>query len=205
MKSFIDILLFPERIYKKITDSKPALYAGIIFIGAADLIFPYIVEAFTGLFTQKTLFVLILNIVLSMVFIILIGILDVAFFSLPLFDLFRLIKKRMGEKVPENLRIKLMKVYIMAHFVIVPVNIAIYYLLENLSLEDNMTMVNITFFVIICVYIWFSAIISRGINTIYGFGKELKRVVFLIVFLWSFLLGWALEYIINNLIIKILV
>jgi len=41
--------------------------------------------------------------------------------------------------------------------------------------------------------LWHAAILARGINAIYEFDERLKTLVFFIAYLWTTMLGYALD------------
>lgn len=92
MNRLLDMFLFSKDLYKRITDKKQSFYAGIIFVGLADIGF-HLYKYFDKIFINKVKGDLIFNIVLSIIFVIAIGVIDVFFFSIPLFDLFKRFKR----------------------------------------------------------------------------------------------------------------
>lgn len=192
----LDILLLPRRLYLGLTDRKSTLYLGILFIGLADIALPYLKDNYAKLYMGKPSGTLVYNIILTIAFIVMLGFVDVLFFTIPLFDLFKVFKEEKEIFNAGDLRIKVAKVYITAHIVIVPVNVILYFAFRNIS--SSMLLAQLAAYIVLLVWIWFSAIISRGINVIYSFQPRFKRLVFLAVFLWSLLLGAALEYMIGH-------
>lgn len=202
-KNLLDVLLFPKSFFKKISGRPSTLYPGIFLIGLTDM----------GLFLNKRLMVyfsgkdtgtLIFNISLMLVFIVLIGLMDIAFFSLPLIDIFKFFRV---EKRVENFntqRIKLMKIYIVSHLPVVPVSIFLHLILEAPYAAEGLVYAIVTIALLLAVPIWHAYIIARGANVIYSFDKRLKDPVFVIVYLWTLLLGSALGYIIENWLIVFL-
>lgn len=199
MKRLLEILLLPREVFAKITDKKPMLYIGIVLVGCIDFIFPYLVENYQKFFVNRPFQLVYYNISLAVVFILLLGLVDLMFFSLPLFDLFKVFKKE-GEAVYGNgTLIKLMKVYIVAHLPVIPVDILVYALLRGAGGIDNTGIAILLYAYILIVPLWFSAIISRGINVLYDFQPVFKRLVILAVYSWTYLLGTvAFPFMINN-------
>jgi hypothetical protein len=198
-----DILLYPKKLYGRITGRKMILLPGILLIGIIDLAFPFD-KSFFIYFSGKQYSILINNIILSLVFIIILGFTDVLFFSLPLADLFKYFSKKIivKEKTSINtsgLLIKTMKIYIMIHFIVIPVNLLVYYSgnIINLNNYAVFAYIVVLYFYII-MPVWFSGAITRGIMTVYGFNPLFKWMVFLVIFLWNFLLGFAFDYILSK-------
>lgn len=213
INKLLDILLLPKGLYKRLTNKKTSLYIGIIFIGLIDLGFD-LFDRYSEIFSNRTQGDLIFNIFLTVVFIVAFGIIDVLFFTIPLFDLFKRFRK--STKLPLNkdtigiisrnikereikdkgLMVKLMKVYIASHLPIVPAEIFIFLISENIvNGSSNITWLILVVSVIgILIPIWFSAAIAKGINVLYEFRPLFKRMVFVIIFVWNILLVYAFTY-----------
>jgi hypothetical protein len=207
----LDILLLPENLYKKISGKRITLYTGFIFVGIVDLVLYRLSTGLSDFFIDKDTNVLTSNIIILLLFIIIIGVLDVSFFSIPVHDVINYFKKQkesqkesQSDKVPDNnLRIKIMKIYIIAHFIIVPVNMIIDYIFKNFGDQNNFIILSIAAFLIVIVLIWFNAIITRGISVIFEFGHGFKLIIYIIVFIWNFLLGKAINYSLDTWIMKL--
>lgn len=191
-----DILLFPRSMYQKITGNKATLYLGMLFVGIADIAFDMYMDKFKA-FTGKSRDDIIFNAILLVLAIIVIGALDVIFFSLPLSDLFKYFKKEEGKQDGSGNLVRLMKVYIMAHLIIVPVEIFIYASLVDRTGVSTVVQVIAEIFALALPF-WFSAAITRGINAIYHFQFLFKRLVFIVVFVWSYLLSNVLSFAIDK-------
>ncbi len=198
-----DLLLLTRGFYKRITDKKPMLIVGIFLVGLIDITFPFILDNFSLLFLTNTGTTIIYNILILIAVSFALGIVDTVFFALPLFDLFRVFKKE-GDSGANSL-IKLMKVYIVAHIPILPANVLIYLIAANngASPTPDSIYVYIVAYIGLAAIIWFSAIIARGVNAIYSFTPLFRRLVFIVAFIWSFLLGSGLEYLISNWVWKV--
>lgn len=198
----LDILLFPKSFYEKLTDKLLTLYAGMFFVGLADVVFALISYNKTGVFFGRPIVTLFYNISLTMCIIALLGFIDVVFFALPLFDIFKFFRIKERVKNINSQLIKLMKVYVVSHFIIVPVNAVL--LAAGLSLGNTVgseltaSVITYALFSEIILPIWYSSLIARGINTIYKFDERLKVLVFVMVYTWTFLMNYAFMYIIKN-------
>ncbi len=189
----LDIILYPIKIYERLTDRMAFLIAGIIIVGIIDLFSPDFIYSYETLFTGKNNPDLIYNLVIGIIAVIGLGVIDVVFFSVPVFDLLKYLKKKEGQ--PHNASsIKVMKVYVMSHFLVVPVSIALYYLLFR-SLDENSSqmMLSLSMIIYLIIVIWSSAIITRGLNVLFSSGMLLRRLTFSVVFAWSFLLGMVFD------------
>ncbi|MCX7749623.1 MAG: hypothetical protein N2645_22435 [Clostridia bacterium] len=192
-KKLMDIFLFPKELYRRINADKTTLYLGILFIGIIDVILynlPYFVTNFSNIFVFRPIGSLIFNISLLILSVIVIGILDVLFFSTPVFDLFKKMFKKDDTLMNNILFIRTAKVYITAHFLIVPISIIFYFIL--LSGKVNRDIIGlIEAFVI---PIWFSAAITRGVRVVLGISEQYRYLIFGLVYLWNFFLVMALQY-----------
>ena len=199
--NLLDLLLFPRELYRKLNDRKLTLYLGVIFIGIVDVAF-MLDKHYTRLFADKSGDALIYRIALLCLLIVAIGVIDVIFTCVPLFDLFKKFKAEPEAPVLTATIVRLMKAYIMSHFILIPVE-AVLYLAKN---NINMIPKDIIFFAGLIgtiIPFWFSAIITRGINTIYSFQPFYRSLVFMVVFIWTSILGWVLSYSLDNWIMKL--
>jgi hypothetical protein len=199
----LEILLLPVNFYKKITTKRKYLYAGIVFVGIVDLIFSYITDIIPAIFAADKSDKLVLNLLIMLVSFVLIGLADVFFFAIPLFDLFKRFKQE-GPAGPASTNpVILMKIYALAHIPILPLNILIYYFGRNLTNDSNVLYIEAVLYGSVILLLWLSAIITRGINSVYNFLPLVKRLILVIIFIWNFILGIGLEYIITNWLFKL--
>ncbi len=227
----VDILAFPKRFIEKLTDRKLTLILGILLIGAINLILPDVGYTFNSLFAEKSVSDVRYNAFMIVVVVAALGVIDVVFIGVPLYDIFRLIKKKEaslsaqyseqggagdgehgGEKLQltrfESLKhiassVKLMKLYIMSHFLVIPVNTLLYYVLVRRITEDSPEwMLNLWLVLFMLIFIWANIIMSRGINVLFRFNPVFSRMTFIIVFTWNFvfstvfdmkIMGWILR------------
>ena len=200
---FLDIVLFPRSLYKRITSSKALLVPAIIFVGLNDMLFQVAAQDF-GIFKNKPGNILLLNIALFTAFTVIVGLVDILFFSLPMFDLFKLFKRGARTFSDSGLLIKLIKVYVVSHFLIIPVEILITVVFKNPILSGNYTLVYFAGILGLFIPIWFSAAITRGINVLYDFEPLHKVLAFVSVFVWNILLSYfAFDYMLNNWVMKV--
>jgi len=207
-----DILLFPKSIYRKLNDKKIPVIAGMFIVGIIDIILPILFSKSAILFDRGQAD-LIFNIAAILICSAVVGAIDVVFFAMPLHDLFDWIGKKSNVRFGNNSIIKIMKVYLLAHVLVIPVNIILETLLFSLDLQNFTGSIpfgiQLIYYIIILYFdiimpIWFAAIIYRGISTIYDkFAPLVKWLVFIAVFLWSTLLSYALSFIIEKLILYV--
>lgn len=203
MNKLLDLLLFPKSFYRRLTSNKTWLYVGMAFVGIVDLIYAYI-DNYAELFTGKTQSILLFNSLLAVILIAVIGFIDVLFFSLPVFDLFKLFKKKEIQNVSSSLAVIVMKVYIVAHILIVPVNSLLYFLERDAAIAASPAFITIYgLYTELLLPIWFSAAIARGVNIIYGFKPVFVRFAFAAVFLWNMLYNTAFGYLVSGLVMAL--
>lgn len=208
--TMINILAYPVRFFENLTDGKITLFAGIILIGAIDLLLPDITGVFDVLFSDKPIDDVWFNAIMSVFVIVVMGAVDVVFISVPLFDFFKYLKKKeiLTQTYEENNEytapaartnvpggvadkpsaIKVMKAYIMSHFLIIPLSTIVYYaLMLNITDESPAWMINLALFFFALFFIWSSAIIARGVNVLFRFNPVFRRLTFIVVLIWNFI------------------
>lgn len=224
----LDILLYPAKLFEKIKDNKASLYAGIVLVGAIDLLLPDVAAFLKLYFTGKPANIVYTNAILSVLIIVVLGIVDVTFVGVPLFDFFKFIKKKEGivygqvhkqgheneqfvlpvmkkeDREHNASRVKIMKVYIMSHFIIIPVSIIINYVfLSNVEVDSPAWMQYLALAIFMLIFIWSAAIVTRGINTLFRLNPIFKKLTFIIVFTWNYLFGMVFDLQIINWLLKL--
>lgn len=223
----IDLLTYPISFYEKLSDHKVTFFIGIALVGVIDLLLPDVSGFLKGLFNGKSPEDIRFNAAMAVFVLLLLGFIDVVFMGMPLFDFFRYLKKKEinmnnaleGDenqsptsvllKVTEATGsiatpVKVMKVYIMSHFIITPVSVLIYYALTSgITDASPAWLQNLVLALYMLILIWSAAIIARGINVLYRFNPLFKRLTFLIVFTWNFIFGMVLSSQIMNWVLKL--
>ena len=207
-----DILVYPARFYESLTDRIATLIAGVVMIGVVDFLLPDINDKFKLLFYGKPMDDLLYNIFMSVFAVLLLGFIDAVFMCLPLYDIFKYLKKKelimseedeggnytsfsprseSGTPIEHDATlIKLIKVYVMSHFIIIPVQTALnYILLRNITDNSPAWMQNLALILLMAIFVWFAAIITRGINVLFRLNPVFRRLTFIIVFTWNFILN----------------
>jgi hypothetical protein len=199
----LNILLYPPKLISGLSDKRPALYAGMLFIGAVDLFLPDFMDMYKLLFTGMPAASVRWNMLAAVGVVVVLGVVDTVFFSVPLYDLFKWLKKK--EDQPHNASpVKLIKVYIMSHFIIVPINVLMHYSLFRGVTENSGALIrNLYVVYFFLILIWSSAIVTRGVNTLFNFNPIFRRLTFIIVFTWNFLLGMVFELQILNWLLRL--
>lgn len=211
-KKLMDILAYPISLYEKLTDRKATLIAGIVLIGVIDFLLPDVKFIIKELFTDKSVPDIVYNAGMAVLVLLLLGFVDVICISVPLFDIFRYLKRKEIQFVSTTgigkedeqppLRpsvIKVMKIYIMSHFIIIPVSLACNLWDTRFITEDSSALlVNLALIFFMIINIWAAAIMTRGLNAIFRFNMLFRRLTFIIVFTWNFLFGMVFDVMIKN-------
>lgn len=219
-----DILTYPARYFENLTDKKASLAAGIILVGVIDLFLPDVVNTFNIFFSGKSAQDILYNAVIAVFVMLALGIIDVVFIGVPLFDIFRYLKRKetaMGivSEINEDpsrqtfnwdalkhkaSSVKVMKIYIMSHFIIVPASVMVYYALtSHITNESPEWMQNLGLVFFMLTLIWSAAIMARGINTLFRFNPLFKRLTFMIVFTWNFIFSMVFSAQIINWLLRL--
>lgn len=199
----LDILLFPKSLYRRITNKKLTLFLGIILIGAVDLGFP-LSETFSKNFIGKTHNDLVFNIVFVSIVAIILGVMDSLFFAKPLFDLFKVFKKKAIDIDKRGNLVKVMKVYMVSHLLIIPLNILAYAVMYNVNLNNHVILALLIFTYSAVMPVWFAGAITRGVNAIYNFELLFIRLAFVAIFIWNMLISFAFDFMYSHWIIGLL-
>ncbi len=211
-KKLMNILAYPISLYEKLTDRKATLIAGIVLIGVIDFLLPDVKFIIKELFTDKSVPDIVYNAGMAVLVLLLLGFVDVICISVPLFDIFRYLKRKEIQFVSTTgigkedeqppLRpsvIKVMKIYIMSHFIIIPVSLACNLWDTRFITEDSSALlVNLALIFFMIINIWAAAIMTRGLNAIFRFNMLFRRLTFIIVFTWNFLFGMVFDVMIKN-------
>ena len=239
MKRFLDILAnifaYPVHLYDRLTDKKLSLVLGIVLVGAIDFLLPDVANVFKVIFTDRSTEDVGFNAVMAVVIILVLGIIDVVFIGVPLYDIFKYLKKKEAAMALElvgqlDLRkndneddenpllllertvvtehnasaIKVMKVYIMSHFIIIPVTTLLYYTLtRGITTDSAPWMQNLSLIIFMAIFLWSAGVLSRGINVLFRFNALFRRLTFIIVFTWTFIFSMVFDMQIMNWLLKL--
>ena len=188
MLKLSDILLYPRGFYGRLTNKKLTLYLGVLLVGFVDLFMPEFIETYKVMFLGKPTNTLIINILMAIGVVLLLGILDVVVFALPMFDLFKFLKRKLGEAHNASV-VKVMKAYISSYFILVPIQILLHYtLFKGFNENSSQLLQNLYAIYFLVITVWSTAIVARGINTLFNMNGPLNRLTFLIVFLWNMII-----------------
>lgn len=191
----LDVLLLSKSFYQRFTDKRSTLFWGIFLVGLMDIIFILSYNnGYIDIFSDKPQAAFYFNIAYTVFMVFLLGLVDVLFFSLPLYDLFKFFKKEEQSPGNQGSLIKILKIYIMANFLVIPINILSILLGNRPGIAEDMNLINILSLLYVLLNVWFCAAVARGINSIYNFQPSYKRLVFMVVYIWNFFLSSAFQY-----------
>lgn len=204
MERFRNTFLFPEKIYKNLTGKLVTLIPGIVFVGLADIAVPYLAENINALYGGADTVNLVYNICMSVLAVFIMGILDIALFSIPLHDIFNLSKKEVKGPYIGEFGIKLMKIYVLAHIPVIPLQWLLYFITLKAGQESaSIQTLGVLFVISLLLTLWFNAIISRGVNILYSFQPLYKRLVFPLVLIWGYILGTGMNFVLGKWLLKL--
>ncbi len=189
----LNIILLNKDVYKKLTDKKSGIYAGIILVGILNMAI-LLIDKFQHLFYGKSFAILFYNITLALLYSVLAGFAYILFFTFPLFDMFKFFKRERNLE-PGAFLTRFVKVYIIVSFLTLPANILLYAITHKLSYQAYSSFDDMGFYILILTIVWFSAAITRGLDAICGYLPVFKRIVFVSVLTWNFLIVYVLGYI----------
>jgi len=229
-----DIFAFPSRFFEKLTDNKLTLIIGMVLVGANDFLLPEVSKVYKEIFTGKSTGDVIFNAVMAVIIIIASGVIDVVFVGYPLFDIFKFLKKKeaamatgLNEQIFLNRAagdenqprdsdhmnsaehnasaIKVMKVYIMHHFIIIPFSNLFYFtLLRDITTESPLWMQNLSIAIFFGLLFWSVWIMSRGVNTLFRFNVVFRKLSFIIIFTWYYIFSTVFSAQIMNWLLLLL-
>ena len=176
LKNILDIVLLPEKWYKKFTDRAITLVIGVFALGIIDYIYS-ISEKLQSLFIDKTFLDLSKNIIFSLIFIIIFGLGDVIFFSVPLTDIIKRLKSD-NDTDEKSSRIKIMKIQVLANCIVFIPTIVLTYISYQIDFEKNIELSVPLMYGFLMIQIWLSAIITRGIKSIFDIEQRFKLLIF---------------------------
>lgn len=201
----LDIILLPKRFYEGISSRLWTLYIGIILVGINDL-FVTFYASFDELFSGKSVTVILQNAGISLISIIIIGTIDVICFSKPLSDIFKRLGTTEVGASDNGITIKLMKAYVVANVLMLIINIVL--LLGSLGTVDNSSATaaasDSSDLLSTLAILWICAIVTRAAGIIHKMESRNKLTAFILIYIWSLLLGEALRWIFLNVILKML-
>jgi len=203
-EKLLDYLLLPRTVYKKTSNSLWSLLIGIIYVGVADILTYLLPNGLNSIFSGKSAVSLTYNILVMISVVLFIGVLDVTFFSIPIFDIFKYLNIHHLLAYPSpnskldkyNGLIRLIKTYILARTIVIFATILVYlglYLTKTIYTRLGASLLII--YLGLIIPIWLSTAIMRGIDTIYTMNSKVRNSIFCVVFVWGFLISSSIDYV----------
>jgi hypothetical protein len=205
----IDFFLLKKDFYSKLTDKSMWLYIGIALVGIRDVVLAIIGMNYnnTGLSNKIQLNVKTIGILLITALVI--GLIDAICFSYPIFDVIKHFKKKSESNsmalgmLYSSLLTKVIKVYAVVNIIITPLDLLSYFT-GNLAISYNSRVLTyITLVLGILAYFWFNGAITRGICVLFKLPNNVRGLVFVLVFIWNALLGSAIGYLLNLVLVRL--
>ncbi|HEY5582958.1 MAG TPA: hypothetical protein VIK78_00490 [Ruminiclostridium sp.] len=205
----IDFFLLKKDFYSKLTDKSMWLYIGIALVGIRDVVLAIISMYSSNPDYNKNIQFDVKTIGILFVAAIVIGLVDIISFSYPIFDVIKHFKKRDGidsmalGMLNSSLLTKVIKVYAVVNIIVTPLDLLGYYT-SNLAVSNkSMVLMLISAVLGILGYFWFNGAITRGLCVLFKLPNNVRGLVFVLVFFWNSLLGSAIGYLINHILINL--
>lgn len=187
VRNFIDMVLLPQEVFRRISQRLGAfVFTGIFIIGLFDMVLP--IKDFLAKYVYgKPQNILLQNIIIILLLSGAIGLIDVFAFVVPVNLYIRRLGFPQEGKDSSALFTRAMKVYVYSHIPIILIDLFLDGIFMIKS-YDNSTYVLILFLVTLT---WFSMIISKGMNIVYGTKGFARVLVFSAILIWGYLLSWV--------------
>lgn len=209
--SIIDFFLLKKDSYAKLTDKSMWLYIGIAFVGIRDVAVSLIGTALSDEDFANKFQANVATLAILALTALVIGLVDVFSFSYPIFDIIKYFKKR-GESgntmtmgiAYSSLLTKVMKVYVLANILITPIDLIGYFTVKMTLSTQLAIFLYISSVLGILSYFWFNGAITRGLCVLFRLPNTVRGLVFALVFFWNAMLSYAIEYLLNLVIGRML-
>lgn len=201
-----DIFLLPKEFYRRLDDSRLTLYIGTLLVGMRNIGF-YLWSSREDYAPIRFQDIILGNLAVVLGFVVLIGLLDVIFFSYPAFDLLKLMKRREENPVVQTTVIRMMKVYILANLIVTPADFMLTYIVSIINLETISYSMGLLLTALALIYLfWYFAVIARGSVTIFNFknAQMMFVLIFILAVAYNHLLNYAYEFIYEKGLIALL-
>ncbi|MCX7843417.1 MAG: hypothetical protein N2489_10180 [Clostridia bacterium] len=200
----LDMLLLPKSTYNKLTNNRFVLYTGIILVGIRDIGL-FLWEKLPGYFAGKPQEVVLSNGGILLAAVLIMGIMDVLFFSYPLYDLLSFIKKRREGDTHSATAVKVMKVYILANLIVTPLDVAALSIASHFgnNLTDSPYLIIVQVLSILAVIMYYG-IITRGVSVLFNHTGLYTLLILITVILYSDLLSYIFRFLDNKVLITLL-
>lgn len=205
----MDFFLLKKDFYSKLNDKTLWLYIGIAFVGLRDVFFATITIGSNNVYFRNNLEFSFRTIGILILAALVVGFVDVISFAYPAFDTIKHFKSRNESKsmslvmVYSSQLTKVAKMYAMANVIITPLNLLCYFTSKMAFSYNSEILVYITLVLDILAYFWFNGAITRGLCVLFKISNSIRGIVFVLVFIWNALLGQAIGYLLNLVLIRL--
>lgn len=207
---FLDFFLLPKDYYAKLTDTSFWLYIGIIAVGIRDILMAFLNMSVSKPAVINNIHPDIKTILILLGSVLIIGIVDALFFSYPAFDIIKLFKRRntkhdsmSSDFSDSSLLTKIMKAYILINVIVTPLDLITYFISRSSVVQNSIMLALLVNLMGILSFLWFNGAITRALGVFFKIKNDVKMIVFILVVMWNELLGYILNYIINQLIVRL--
>lgn len=195
--NFIEKIYFSENFYRKLGYSKVTLFIGIFLVGLKD-IGVFIYSNNLGTNTNNIALNSIKHSVVALLLICIFGLIDVLFYSLPVYDVFKHFPPKENFTRQRHLIVVIMKVYIIANLVTAPIDVGLIFLGQNkLIPTESSPILLLLALIMFASYFWYIGIIIRGVNVVLGLVNPLKKITVILNLIWIIAMNYALNYLID--------
>lgn len=205
----IDFFLLQKDFYSKLTDKSMWLYIGIALVGIRDVVLGVIgrnIDTSDNIYISLNARTAAILLITALV----IGLADTLCFSYPIFDIIKYFKRRSDSNSMavgmsySSLLTKVFKVYIIVNIILTPLDLLTYFTAHMALIHNSVTLVNISLVFGILGYFWFNGAITRGLCVLFKLPNGVRGLIFVLVFLWNALLNSALNFMFNQVIMRLL-
>jgi hypothetical protein len=207
---FLDFFLLPKDYYAKLTDTSFWLYIGIVAVGIRDILMAFLSMSVNKPAVIKNIHPDIKTVLILLGSVLIIGIVDVICFSYPAFDVIKLFKRRNAKHdsmssdfSDSSLLTKIIKAYILVNVIVTPLDVITHFAAKSSIANNSLLLALLVNLMGILSFLWFNGAITRALGVFFKIKNDVKMIVFILVVLWNELLGYALNYIINQLFIRL--
>jgi hypothetical protein len=195
--NFFSKLLFTENFYKRLNYNRVTLYIGILLVGLKDVGL-YMYADGISIFDIKTSALSMVHLVAAIGLICIFGVMDVVFYSRPVYDILKRFPPMENFTRQRHLPIIIMKIYILANMILAPFDTFITILDRNKLIPQNSEWVfGLLSLLVLISLLWYFGVITKGVNVVFGLQIPYKLLATIINLFWIFLVNYALNYLID--------
>ncbi|QNU67471.1 hypothetical protein EHE19_002790 [Ruminiclostridium herbifermentans] len=205
----IDFFLLKKDFYSKLNDKIMWLYVGIVFVGLRDVFFVALNMNSNNAEFKNNFILDFKSIGMLILTALVVGFLDLIAFSYPAFDTIKHFKNRNESKSMSLVMIyssqltKVAKLYAIANVIVTPIQLLSYFIGNMAGSYNFEILIYISLLLEILAYFWFNGAITRGLCVLFKLPNNIRGIVFVLVFIWNALLGQAIVYLLNLVLVRL--